>query len=112
MQQLTLQFEGFAGSAQPVDVAATTRRRVINQAGARATHGTSPAHAWNTAVPRMAQSEGTRRCTTALHALQVIARIQQRVRHAQVAEVLEGMAVIGASVIVILMAAVLQGGAA
>ncbi len=28
MQQLTLQFEGFAGSAQPIDVAATTRRKV------------------------------------------------------------------------------------
>lgn len=105
MQQLTLQFEGYAGSAQPIDVAATTRRRVINQAGARATHGTSPCHVWHTVVPRMAHAARTQ-------ALKGIASIQQRMRHAQVAEMLEGMAVMGASVIVILMAAVLQGGAA
>jgi len=102
MQQLTLQFEGYADGARILDEKAPARGvQVINRIQQRLrracpTHGTMLKHVSLRAVPRMAQAIRTR-------ALAHRDTLQDAV---------ECAAIMAAGVFVLFMAAVLQGGAA
>lgn len=88
MQQLTLQFEGFAGSAQPIDVAATTRRRVKNIVAL-----------------------GTRSAEATLLALRSRAKSWLSSHAETLQDSVECAALMAAGVFILYIAAVLQGGA-
>lgn len=94
MQQLTLQFEGFAPVGQPIDAKAPARE--VQVKNPRSIRGTHASHTWDRLVPQVAQTVATY-CRAHRDTLQ---------------DYLECAAVMAASVVVILMAAVLQGGAA
>ena len=84
MQQLTLQFEGFAGSAQPIDVAATTRRR-------------------QEAIGKVARAS--------VNKVKATARRWWASHAETLQESVECAALMAAGVFILYMAAVLQGGA-
>ena len=102
MQQLTLQFEGFAPSGRTIEAEAPARGvQVINRIQQRLrsacpTHGTTIRDVSLRAVPRMAQAIRTRALAHS-EALQ---------------DGLQCAALMGAGVFILWMAAVLQGGAA
>ncbi|MBQ6188801.1 MAG: hypothetical protein IJK45_01345 [Bacteroidaceae bacterium] len=102
MQQLTLQFEGYADGARILDEKAPARGvQVINRIQQRLrracpTHGTMLKHVSLRAVPRMAQAIRTRALAHS-EALQ---------------DGLQCAALMGAGVFILWLAAVLQGGAA
>ena len=94
MQQLTLQFDGFAPMGRTIDAKAPARE--VQVKNPRSIRGTHASHTWDRLVPQVAQTIATY-CRAHRDTLQ---------------DTVECAAVMAASVVVILMAAVLQGGAA
>ena len=97
MQELTLQLDGLARGGQPIDVAATTRRRVTNpRMRQAATRLARISHTWEKNFSHVGKRLAT-----------CIASHRERLE--EVALATAGM---GVGIVLLYLAAVLQGGAA